>query len=155
MSKRSVIWSLFQNHSAWFGDPHYLSRTSPHSTQCAWNSRIWNFEFWKTLLPLRNLWNFVPCQRFRPLLYNWCLLLTPTSLGWIIVKTEVFNTLCFTDFLLRKWTKEDLAEHKIQYVGYGVETCPDTKKVYHQGWLYAHTDVKRSFLLLAWKGGGR
>ena len=34
--------------------------------QCAWNSRIWNFEFRKTLLPLRNLWNFAPCKRFRP-----------------------------------------------------------------------------------------
>jgi len=51
---------------AWFGDPHYLSRTSPHSTQFAWNSRIWDFEFRKTLLPLRNLWNFAPCKRFRP-----------------------------------------------------------------------------------------
>ena len=47
---------------AWFGDPHYLSRTSPHSIQCPWDSRIWNFEFRKTLLPLRNLWNFVPCK---------------------------------------------------------------------------------------------
>ena len=49
-----------------FGDPHYLSKTSPQSIQCAWNSRIWNFEFRKTLLPLRNLWNFAPCKRFRP-----------------------------------------------------------------------------------------
>jgi len=40
-----------------FGDPHYLSRTAPHSIQCAQNSRSWNFEFRKTLLPLRNLWN--------------------------------------------------------------------------------------------------
>jgi len=47
---------------AWFGDLHYLSRTSPHSIHCAWNSRI----FRKTLLPLRNLWNFAPCKRFRP-----------------------------------------------------------------------------------------
>jgi hypothetical protein len=61
------------------------------------------------------------------------------------VKTEVFNSLCFTDFSLRKWTIEELAEHKIQYVGYGVETCPDTKKAHHQGWLYASTDAKRSF----------
>ena len=55
---------------AWFGDPHYLSRTSPHSIQCAWNSRIWNFEFRKTLLPLRNLWIFAPCMRFRPVFLN-------------------------------------------------------------------------------------
>ena len=65
------------------------------------------------------------------------------------VKTQVFNALCFTDFSLRKWTIEDLQAHKIQYVGYGVETCPETKKVHHQGWLYAHTDAKRSFK--AWK----
>jgi len=65
------------------------------------------------------------------------------------MKTEVFNALCFTDFSLRKWTIEDLAEHKIQYVGYGVETCPDTKKAHHQGWLYASTNAKRSFK--AWK----
>ena len=58
--------NVFFRIIAWFGDPHYLSRTSPHSTQCAWNSRIWNFEFWKTLLPMRNLWNFAPCTRFRP-----------------------------------------------------------------------------------------
>ena len=46
-----------------FGDPHYLSRTSPHSIHCAWNCRIWNFEFKKkTLLPRRNLWNFVSCR---------------------------------------------------------------------------------------------
>jgi len=51
---------------SWFGDPHYLSRTSPYSIQRAWNSRIWNFEFRKTLLPLRNLWKFAPCKRFRP-----------------------------------------------------------------------------------------
>ena len=38
--------------------------------QCAWNSRIWNFEFRKTLLPLRNLWNFDPCKRFRPVQKN-------------------------------------------------------------------------------------
>ena len=49
-----------------FGDTHYLSRTSPHSIQCAWNPRMWNFEFRKTLLPPRNLWNFAPCKRFRP-----------------------------------------------------------------------------------------
>jgi len=53
-----------------FRDPHYLSRTSPHSIQCAWNSRIWNFEFRKTLLPQRNLWNFAPCKRFRPVHCN-------------------------------------------------------------------------------------
>jgi len=51
---------------AWFSDPHYLSRISPHSIRCAWNSRIWNFEFRKTRLPLRNLWKFAPCKRFRP-----------------------------------------------------------------------------------------
>ena len=50
----------------WFGDTHYLSTTSPHSIQCAWNSRIWNFGFRKILLPVRNLWNFAPCKRFRP-----------------------------------------------------------------------------------------
>jgi len=61
------------------------------------------------------------------------------------MKTEVFNSLCFTDFSLRKWTIEELAQNKIQYVGYGVETCPDTKKAHHQGWLYASTDAKRSF----------
>jgi len=65
------------------------------------------------------------------------------------VKTEVFNALCFTDFSLRKWTIDELSEYKIKYVGYGVETCPDTKKTHHQGWLYAHTDAKRSFK--AWK----
>jgi len=27
---------------AWFDDPHCLWKTSPHSTQCAWNSRFWN-----------------------------------------------------------------------------------------------------------------
>jgi len=53
-----------------FGDPHYLSRTSPDSIQCAWNSRILNFDFRKTLLPLRNLWNFAPCKRFRPVQIN-------------------------------------------------------------------------------------
>jgi len=33
---------------------------------------------------------------------------------------------------------ENLAEHKIQYVGYGVETCPDTKKVNHNMVVCAH-----------------
>ena len=51
---------------ACFGDPQYLSRTSPHFIQCAWNSRFWNFEFRKTLLQLRNLWDFAPYNRFRP-----------------------------------------------------------------------------------------
>ena len=55
-----------------FGDPHYLSRTFPDSIQSAWNSRIWNFEWErKTLLPLRNLWNFVSCKRFRPVRILW------------------------------------------------------------------------------------
>jgi len=49
-----------------FGHRHYLSTTSPHSIQCARNSWIWKFEFRKTLLPERNLWNFVLCKRFRP-----------------------------------------------------------------------------------------
>jgi len=56
-----------------FGDPQYLSRTSPHSIQFTWNSRIWNFEFRKTL---RNLWNFVSCKRFRPVVQNWMFLVS-------------------------------------------------------------------------------
>jgi len=63
--------------------------------------------------------------------------------------SKVFNALCFTDFSLRKWTKEELLEHNIQYVAYGLETCPNTKKEHHQGWLYSNTDSKRSFS--AWK----
>ncbi|AIF71517.1 replication-associated protein [McMurdo Ice Shelf pond-associated circular DNA virus-7] len=62
---------------------------------------------------------------------------------------KVFNALVFTDFSLYKWTLEDLATHKIQYLAYGLETCPETKKQHHQGWLYASTDRKRSFM--AWK----
>jgi hypothetical protein len=65
------------------------------------------------------------------------------------MKTEVFNALCFTDFSLRKWTNEDLSENNLQYVAYGVETCPETKRVHHQGWLYSNTSSKRSFK--AWK----
>jgi len=79
MSKRSVIWHLFQKLAS-FGDPHYISRTSPHSIYCAWNSRFWSFEFRKTLLPRRNLNYFLGSnksninqnlkfcflQRFRP-----------------------------------------------------------------------------------------
>jgi len=45
--------------------------------------------------------------------------------------------------------KEDLSENNIQFVGYGVETCPETKKMHHQGWLYCSTDAKKSFK--AWK----
>jgi len=58
------LWSEVCFRSiAWFSDPHYLSRTSHHSIQCAWNSRIWNFEFRKTLLPLRNLWKLKVCSQ--------------------------------------------------------------------------------------------
>ena len=46
-----------------FGDPQYLPRTSPQS---AWISRIWSFEFRKTLLPRRNLSNIVPCRGLDP-----------------------------------------------------------------------------------------
>ena len=53
-----------------FGHPHYLSTTCPHSIQWAWNSRIWNLEFRKTLLPLRHLWNFALCKRFRAVLIH-------------------------------------------------------------------------------------
>ena len=42
-----------------------------------------------------------------------------------------------------------IMEHNIQYVAYGLETCPNTKKEHHQGWLYSNTDSKRSFS--AWK----
>jgi hypothetical protein len=35
---------------------------------CVWNSRIWNFEFRKKLLPLRNVWKFAPCKRLRPVM---------------------------------------------------------------------------------------
>jgi len=62
---------------------------------------------------------------------------------------EVFKSVVFTDFSLYKWTQEDLTEHKIMYVGYGLETCPTSKKEHHQGWLYASTDAKRSFK--SWK----
>jgi len=58
-----------------------------------------------------------------------------------LMKTEVFNS--SMDFSLRKWTEEDLSEYNIQYVGYGVETCPETKKMRHQGWLYFHTDAQQ------------
>ena len=49
-----------------FGDPHYLSRTSPHSIHCAWNSRIWNFEFRKKLFATNKSLKFCFLQRFRP-----------------------------------------------------------------------------------------
>ena len=42
-----------------FGDLHYLPRTSPHSIQIAWNSRIWHFYLNSTLLPRRNVWNLI------------------------------------------------------------------------------------------------
>jgi len=64
-------------------------------------------------------------------------------------KPKVFNALVFTDFSLKVWTQEELTEHKIKYVGYGLEECPATKKMHHQGWLYAGTDAKRSFK--SWK----
>jgi len=58
---------------------------------------------------------------------------------------DLFSSLCFTDFSLRKWTENDLSENNIQYVAYGVETCPETKKIHHQGWLYSNNSDKRSF----------
>jgi len=60
-----TLQSCFRSIAS-FGDSNYLSRTSPHSIHTAWNSRIWNFEFRKTLLPLRNLWNFVSCRGLDP-----------------------------------------------------------------------------------------
>jgi len=42
-----------------FYHPQYLSRTSPLSIHCAWNSRIWHFYLNNTFLPWRNLWNLV------------------------------------------------------------------------------------------------
>ena len=62
---------------------------------------------------------------------------------------EVFKAVVFTDFSLYKWTQENLTEYKIMYVGYGLETCPTSKKEHHQGWLYAGTDAKRGFK--SWK----
>ena len=62
---------------------------------------------------------------------------------------KAFNALVFTDFSLYKWTQEDLTEYNIKYVGYGLETCPTSKKEHNQGWLYAGTDAKRSFK--SWK----
>ena len=38
----------------------------------AWNSRISNFEFRKTLLSRRNLWNFVSCRGLDPWLARQC-----------------------------------------------------------------------------------
>ena len=61
-TNRKIKNDLQFRSMASFGDPHYLSRTSPHSIHCAWNCRIWNFEFRKTLLPRKNLWNFVSCR---------------------------------------------------------------------------------------------
>ena len=71
---------------AWFGYPHYLSRTSHHSIQCAWNSWIWHFEFRKTRLPLRNLWNFAPCKRFRPVGSNLSIWELPYTLPYTLPK---------------------------------------------------------------------
>jgi len=42
-----------------FCHPQYLLRTSPRSTWCAWNSRIWHFHLNNTLWPQRNVWNLV------------------------------------------------------------------------------------------------
>jgi len=64
-------------------------------------------------------------------------------------KTPVFNALVFTDFTLHKWKNSELENNKIQYVGYGLEICPETGKQHHQGWLYCNTNAKKSFK--AWK----
>jgi len=42
-----------------FYHQQYLSRTSPLSIHCVWNSRIWHFYLNNTFLPWRNLWNLV------------------------------------------------------------------------------------------------
>ena len=65
------------------------------------------------------------------------------------MKTEVYNALVFTDFTLHKWTIEELDEHKLQYVGFGLEIYPKSGKQHHQGWLYCSTNAKKSFK--AWK----
>jgi len=51
---------------ALFCDPQYLPRTSPHSNHCAWNSRIWHFQFRKALLSWRNVWKFHSCRGLDP-----------------------------------------------------------------------------------------
>jgi len=58
---------------------------------------------------------------------------------------EEFNTLVFTDFSLYKWSEMDLEKHKLQYIGYGLEVCPETGKQHHQGWLYCNNSAKKSF----------
>lgn len=51
---------------------------------------------------------------------------------------------CFTDF-----TKSDYAavfnddRNKIRYVGWGVEECPDTFRIHHQGWVQFSIAVSR------------
>ena len=45
------------------GDSHYLPRTSPHSIHTAWNSRIWNLEFRKTI---EKSLKFVSCRGLDP-----------------------------------------------------------------------------------------
>jgi len=49
------------------------------------------------------------------------------------------------DFSLRKWTKEDLSENKLQHVPYGLETCPKTKKPHYEGGLSLHFCVENPF----------
>jgi len=60
-----------------------------------------------------------------------------------------FNSLVFTDLSLHKWSIEELDEHKLQNVAYGVEICPKSGKDHQQGWLYCSNSAKKSFK--AWK----
>ena len=60
-----------------------------------------------------------------------------------------FNSLVFTDFSLHIWTIEELDEHELQYVAYGLEICPKSGKEHHQGWLYCNNAKQKSFK--SWK----
>ncbi len=46
---------------------------------------------------------------------------------------------CFTDFELLDWTKIYDESDEIDYVCYGKETCPKTKKKHYQGWIQFKT----------------
>ncbi len=42
---------------------------------------------------------------------------------------------CFTDFELKDWTKIFKGNSDINYVCWGAEVCPDTKRKHYQGWI--------------------
>lgn len=50
-----------------------------------------------------------------------------------LMKTRLW---CFTNYNLEFDYEKYLAETTAEYVAYGLETCPSTKREHHQGWVY-------------------